>query len=146
MHYVADLNYFLSRDGADIKMLDILRRHVRETHNDRLDISTQNHRGYTTLHAACERDKVATVEYLLDNGVDPPTEDLLDDLDRVSNAEIWDMIVTEFKQREKRNIAFAMATHPRVGAGSHARSLHPDMFWMVQQQGNRGRTCDMSQY
>jgi ankyrin repeat protein len=146
MHYVADLNYHFSRNGADIKMLEMLRHHARETHNNTLDISTQNRRGYTTLYAACNRDKVDTVKYLLDNGVDPPTEDSLDDLYRVSNAQIWDMIVTEFNQREERNIAFAMATHPRVGAGSHARSLPPELFRVVQEQGDRGRTCDMSQY
>ena len=137
MHYVAGLNYFLSRDDADIKMLEMLRRHARDTLDDTLDISTKNHRGNTTLYSACNRGKVATVKYLLDAGVDPPIEDSLYDLERVSSAKIWDMLVTEFNEREERNIAFAMATHPRLGAMSRYRSFPPEVMRAVEEQCGR---------
>ena len=146
MYHVANLNYFLSRDGADIKMLDMLRRHANETHNKTLDISAQNHKGCTTLYAACERGKVATVKYLLDAGVDPPTRDSLDDLETVTSDEIWDMLVTEFNEREERNIAFAMATHPRLNELSRWRSLPSEVHRVIEEHSGRALWWDRTQH
>jgi len=147
MHYVAKLNYFLSRDDADIKMLEMLRRHASRTHNKTLDISTQNHKGNTTLYAACDRDKVATVRYLLDAGVDPPaTRDSLDNLEIASSVEIWAMIVAEFNGREPRNIAFAMATHPRLSELSRWRSLPSEVHRELEKHTGRALGWDRTRY
>ena len=147
MHHVANLNHFLSRDRADIKMLDMLRRHARKTRNKTLDISTQNHKGNTTLYAACDRDKVDMVRYLLDAGVDPPaTRDSLDNLETASSVEIWAMIVAEFNGREPRNIAFAMATHPRLNELSRWRSLPLEVHREVEKHSGRALTWDRTKY
>jgi ankyrin repeat protein len=135
MHHVAALNYHLSANGADIKMLEILRLHARRTQNNTLDISTRNFYGNTTLFFACRNGKMDTVRYLLDNGVDPPTECMLDGLSRVSNKRIWAMLNVEFGRREKeRNLAFAMASDKRLGATSGHHLFPPEVMRIVLKQ------------
>jgi len=140
MHYVAGLNGHLSENGADIKMLEMLRLHARKTHNNRLDISTENRDGNTTLYFACKFGKIDTVKYLLDQGVDPPIENSLDDLSRVTSQDVWDILVAEFNRREERNIAFAMASHQRLGTMSLPRSLPPEVMRVISEQGGRALT------
>jgi hypothetical protein len=140
MHYVASLNLDFSADNADITMLEMLRRHANKTQNHTLDISTQNRGGHTTLFFAAQSGKIETVRYLLDNGIDPPTEDSFDDLFDVSTDDIWDIIVEEFDQREKRNIAFAMASHSRIGALSTVHSFPLEMSHIISKMNGRHTT------
>ena len=140
MHYVASLNYHQSANGADITMLEMLKLHARRTQNNKLDISTQNRQGNTTLHFACNQGKEATVKYLLDKGMDPPMQDSLYDLSRCTSREIWVMVVTEFNQREERNIAFAMASHERLGIKSPYRTLPLEVMHMISEQDERALT------
>ena len=85
---------------------------------------------------ACTVGKVDTVKYLLDNGVDPPTNESFNDLFDVSSDEIWGMMAAEFNQREKeRNLAFAMATNERNTMSGH-HLFPPEVMRIIWEQGH----------
>jgi ankyrin repeat protein len=88
VHIVASLNYWESRHGIDVVMLEILARHGYN-----LESTYGAYR--TPLHVACEQQKPAFVKFLLDAGVDLYGAHFMD-VDHFGDGECWDLIQNQY--------------------------------------------------
>ena len=97
-HMLAAMSSWDSRDGIDVTMLSVLAANG-------YSIETRDHRDNTPLHVAAREGKPATVQFLLDAGVNVEGEEFADEETFGGGAEAWDLIMQ--KHRREQWFAFA---------------------------------------
>jgi ankyrin repeat protein len=110
-----------------------------------ININARNKKGQTALHRAVKRQSYQRVLFLLRLGVDynirdfegETAEDIEFHKHPLANT---DILIALSRRREEQNLAIAMASHPRLGAGSRLSNIEPGLLKTISEMARKSST------